>query len=129
MRSETPRIQAPPLSLDQPTRACGCATPTPACSYATSRGACSRDQQGVADIARYSEKTEADLAWDDIRVTVQYLANLHAARAKARALNRILPKLQDQFEQSLSAGPMLALGPGHIDQIKEILTEELGGLD
>jgi len=59
---------------------------------------------------------------------VQYIANLRASRAKARAVNRILPELQDQFETSLGAGTLLELGPAHLRRIEEILAEELDGV-
>jgi hypothetical protein len=56
---------------------------------------------------------------------VTYVANLRAASAKARALNRILPELQDEFERALLSGQVLALGPGHFERVEEILAEEL----
>ena len=52
---------------------------------------------------------------------------MRAAQAKARALNRILPGLQDQFETALSQGELLQLGPGHLQQIEQVLAEELDG--
>jgi len=55
-----------------------------------------------------------------------YVANLRAAQAKERALNRILPELQEQFEDALNAGTLLELGPGHLEKVEEILAEELG---
>jgi len=61
-----------------------------------------------------------------VRRTVTYIANLRAAQAKARALNRILPDLQEEYEAALSDGTILALGPGHIEKVEAILAEELG---
>lgn len=57
---------------------------------------------------------------------MQYVANLRAARAKARALNRVLPELQKEFEAAFNAGTILELGPGHMKRLDEILSEELG---
>jgi hypothetical protein len=71
-------------------------------------------------------KSEVDEAWDDIRTTVTYIANLRAARAKAVALNRILPALQRRFDQHLSeTDECLKLGPSDLAEIEQILTEEL----
>lgn len=72
-------------------------------------------------------KTKADLAWNDIRSTVLAVSNLRAKIARERALNRILPELQDEFEAALSRGQLLELGPGHLTKIEEVLAEELDG--
>lgn len=57
---------------------------------------------------------------------MQYILNLRARVAKDRALNRILPGLQEQFEQRLSAGDELpALTPGDYELIQSIVEEEL----
>jgi hypothetical protein len=58
---------------------------------------------------------------------VQYVANLRAARAKARALNRILPELQDEYEKALNAGTILELDADHLSRVEDILAEELDG--
>jgi hypothetical protein len=58
---------------------------------------------------------------------VTYVANLRAAQAKERALNRILPELQEQFEDALNGGTILELGPGNLEKIEGILAEELDG--
>lgn len=52
--------------------------------------------------------------------------NLRGRIAKDRALNRILPELQEQFEDRLTAGDELpALEPGDYARITEIVEEEL----
>lgn len=74
-------------------------------------------------------KSEADEAWDEIRTTVTYLANLRAARAKARALNRILPALQRKFDNHLSTtDELLELAPSDLAEIELILVEEMDGI-
>jgi hypothetical protein len=57
-----------------------------------------------------------------------YVANMRAAQAKERALNRILPQLQESFEDALNAGTLLELGPGNLAKLEEILAEELDGV-
>ena len=58
-----------------------------------------------------------------------YLANLRAARAKARALNRILPDLQRRFDDHLSkTDELLKLGPTDLAEIEQLLAEELDGI-
>ncbi len=75
-------------------------------------------------MARYSEKNEADLAWEEIRRAVTYRANLAAANAKSRFLNEILPRLQGEFEKSLSEGTLLQLSDG-ADELVERLEKEI----
>jgi len=50
---------------------------------------------------------------------------MRTSQARARALNRILPPLQDEFESALSAGQLLELGPAHLTQIEAVIAEEL----
>lgn len=69
-------------------------------------------------MARYTEKTEADLAWDRIRRTVQYIINLRAASWRIEKLNEVLPRLQDEFEAALSEGKLLELEPGSLDWMR-----------
>lgn len=47
-----------------------------------------------------------------------YQANLAAAHLKARALNNVLPRLQDEFEAALNRGVILELesGLGLVDE-------------
>lgn len=66
-------------------------------------------------IPRYNEKTEADLAWDEIRREVEYRLNLWSAHVKMRKKNDILPKLQERFEDALKTGKILSF--------KEVLME------
>lgn len=54
-----------------------------------------------------------------------YVANLRAAEAKERALNRILPALQTEFEDALNKGELLELGPAYLEDIEVVLSEEL----
>jgi hypothetical protein len=54
-----------------------------------------------------------------------YVANLRAAEAKERALNRILPQLQTEFEDALNKGELLELGPAYLEDIEVVLSEEL----
>lgn len=55
------------------------------------------------------EKTEADIAWDEIRREITYRYNFAAATWKARELNKVLPRLQEQFEEALNNGTILRL--------------------
>ena len=46
--------------------------------------------------------------------------------ARERALNRILPALQEEFENRLGTNDELVkLAPGHIEMIEAIIAEEL----
>jgi hypothetical protein len=65
-------------------------------------------------VARYIEKNEADIAWNEIRRRVTYQANLAAANWKERKLNEILPQLQIQFEAALQQGEILELESSEI---------------
>ena len=57
---------------------------------------------------------------------MQYIVNLRARLAKDKALNRILPQLQRQFEDRLSIDDELpALEPGDYALIQAIIEEEL----
>lgn len=53
------------------------------------------------------EKTEADIAWDELRREVEYRLNLAAAHAKMRKKNEVLPRLQRMFETTLNEGRIL----------------------
>lgn len=53
------------------------------------------------------EKTEADIAWDELRREVEYRLNLAAAHAKMRKKNEVLPRLQELFEDALNEGRVL----------------------
>lgn len=53
------------------------------------------------------EKTEADLAWGEIRREVEYRLNLESAHRKMRLKNEILPVLQEKFEAALTQGKVL----------------------
>jgi len=51
---------------------------------------------------------------------------MRAKQARERALNRILPPLQREFERRLGTDDQLVkLGPNHIQMIENILAEEL----
>ena len=51
---------------------------------------------------------------------------MRAKQARERALNRILPELQKEFESRLgTADELVKLSPGHIEIIERILAEEL----
>jgi len=54
---------------------------------------------------------------------VQYKANLAAAHWKMRQLNRILPRLQDEFEAALNNGRLLQLEAGATSWVEDILAE------
>ncbi len=73
----------------------------------STHGPYQRDQGGTG-IARYTEQTEADLAWGEIRREVEYRLNLAAAHAKMRKKNELLPALQEQFENALNQGKLLS---------------------
>lgn len=72
-----------------------------------------------ADIAKYREKTEADLAWDRIRRGVQYRINEAAANWRDAKLNEVLPPLQDAFEAALLEGTVLELEAGGVNELLE----------
>jgi hypothetical protein len=65
------------------------------------------------------------MAWNEIRQAVHAIANLRARQAVARALNRVLPPLQDEFESALSRGEILELGPSHLEDLEAALAQEL----
>lgn len=57
---------------------------------------------------------------------MQGVANLRAKQAREKALNRILPPLQKEFERRLGTkDELVKLSPGHIRTIERILAEEL----
>ena len=59
---------------------------------------------------------------------MQGIANMRAKQARERALNRILPPLQEEFERRLGTKDQLVkLTPKHITLIEQILAEELDG--
>jgi hypothetical protein len=76
-------------------------------------------------LARYRAKSEADLAWEEIRRAYTYRANLAAATAKARYLNDVLPRAQEKFESALKRGELLELPQG-LDLIDAIELEIRG---
>jgi methyl coenzyme M reductase alpha subunit len=73
-----------------------------------------------------TEKTQADLAWDDIRREVTYRFNFAAATWKARKLNEVLPRLQEQFEEALNRGTILELEASDVSWLEDMLTVEPG---
>jgi hypothetical protein len=60
-------------------------------------------------LAKYVEKSEADLAWNRIRREVQYKINLAAAHWREQKQNELLPLVQARFEESLAEGTLLEL--------------------
>lgn len=57
---------------------------------------------------------------------MQGIANMRAKQARERALNRVLPELQKEFERRLgTADELTELAPGHIQMIERVLAEEL----
>lgn len=57
---------------------------------------------------------------------MQGIANTRAKQARERALNRILPVLQDEFETRLGTkDELVELSPDHHQMIEAILAEEL----
>lgn len=79
-------------------------------------------------MAKYVEKTEADLHWNEIRREIEMRINIMAANWKDRKKNEILPAVQDRFEMELNDGRLLSLTPGSGEAekvIKEILEDVL----
>jgi len=74
-------------------------------------------------LARYTEKTDADVAWDEIRREVQYRINLAAANWRMTKLNEILPPLQEQFEAALNKGTLLELAAKNVAWVGELLDD------
>lgn len=59
---------------------------------------------------------------------MQAIANLKSKQARERALNRVLPPLQKEFERRLGTrDELVKLTPEHIKMIERILAEELDG--
>lgn len=59
---------------------------------------------------------------------MQAIANLKSKQARERALNRVLPPLQKEFERRLGTkDELVKLTPEHIKIIERILAEELDG--
>lgn len=59
---------------------------------------------------------------------MQGIANMRAKQARERALNRILPVLQDEFERRLGTeDELVKLSPEHIKMVEQMLAEELDG--
>ena len=57
---------------------------------------------------------------------MQGIANIRAKQAREKALNRILPPLQSEFERRLGTkDELVKLSPKHIAVIEYILAEEL----
>jgi len=54
---------------------------------------------------------------------VTYRANMAAAAWKARKLNEVLPRLQDQFEAALNEGALLELTPGDVAWVRDAFDE------
>lgn len=75
-------------------------------------------------MTKYREKSVADLAWGRIRREVLYRINLAKAHWGDEMANRILPKLQAQFEESLSRGVVLELESGTVSWIDTELAIE-----
>jgi hypothetical protein len=74
-------------------------------------------------VARYSQKNEADLAWNRIRREVVAKVHLAAANWKEEKLNEILPRLQDEFEKSLIGGEILEIEASHETWVDEVLQD------
>jgi hypothetical protein len=55
---------------------------------------------------------------------VQYRINLAAANWRMEKQNEILPRLQEQFEQSLGEGVILELDSGDVSWIQDELSVE-----
>lgn len=78
---------------------------------------------------KYTEKSEADLAWNRIRREVTYKINLAAAHWREQKMNELLPLVQAKFEESLAAGQVLELEPtnGDAEEWLTALEAEVGG--
>lgn len=75
-------------------------------------------------MAKYTEKSLADIAWDEVRRGVEYKLNLAAANAKARLKNEVLPRLQTEFEAALNNGTILEL-TANAESLVTRLTDEI----
>lgn len=73
----------------------------PAGNHPTSKG----------KVAKYVEKSEADLAWNRIRREVTNKITVAAAHWKEQKQNELLPLVQAKFEEALANGTLLELEP------------------
>lgn len=80
-------------------------------------------------MAKYVEKSEADLAWNRIRREVQAKINVAAAHWREQKQNELLPLVQARFEEELSNGTLLELEPteGTAEEWLNALEAEVGG--
>lgn len=86
-------------------------------------GSPNRSSEGENDIAKYVEKTQPELAWDNIRREVQYRCQLAATTWRLNKLNEILPKIQAEFEEALARGVVLELQSADTSWLKDLLVE------
>jgi biotin-(acetyl-CoA carboxylase) ligase len=76
-------------------------------------------------MARYREKSQEDIAWNDIRrrLTRELDANLAAWREKE--LNKLVTAAWDEFTASMNKGVKVEVEPDMKDWISQLLDDEI----
>jgi hypothetical protein len=78
-------------------------------------------------MARYREKDETDLRWNDIRRRITRQLDTEVAAFREAILNRLLVGAWDEFTKSLESGEILQLESHVADWVEDAMAESLGG--
>ena len=76
-------------------------------------------------MGRYVEKSEAILAWDEIRGAVMDLINRDLINKRARLANRIIPVLQEEFDSALGRGVLMELKFTDINRVEQMVQKAI----
>lgn len=64
-------------------------------------------------MARYRQKDETDLAWNDLRRRATALVDLEIKKHRERILNEVLSNLWQEYAKSLETGQKVELSMKH----------------
>lgn len=76
-------------------------------------------------MARYREKNEDDLRWNDIRRRLTRELDANISQWRERELNRILAHAWDEYNKALDKGVKLAIESKYEDWVSTALTHAI----
>ena len=77
-------------------------------------------------MARYREKDETDLRWNDIRRRITRQLDTEIAAFREQMLNRLLIGAWEEYARSLETGEHLVLESDYAQWVEKAMSEALG---
>jgi hypothetical protein len=76
-------------------------------------------------MARYRQKDDIDLGWNNVRRRITRELDLQIAEVRERMLNDLLGAAWNQYKASLAKGEILALEPKYETFVAQVLTDAI----